>query len=171
MLSCHYYLIIAGISSPPVTPRQSNTSCTCVNITWDTPLFDGTAPLQTILFTFYPSSNLSQVQSLRTDSGSDTRLEICDLVPNEIYNGNISALNAVGSSEEIPILINITARGKSHDLIRFKSCDHQNKSCDHQDKSCDHHNKSCDHQDNDVIWFSFFRASSSERFEGGRSLC
>jgi hypothetical protein len=88
-------------------------SCTCVNITWDTPLFDGAAPLSTVSITYTSTSNQSRVGTVRTDAGTDTELEICDLVPNEAYNASIVALNRVGSSGEVVFEILITASGKS----------------------------------------------------------
>lgn len=101
-----------GIASPPVLPQQTNTTCNCVNITWDTPLYDGAAPINTILVTFRSTSNISQVESVGTNSGNDTRLEICGLVPNEVYNATIVALNAAGSSEGVEFIIVITTPGK-----------------------------------------------------------
>ena len=83
----------------------------CANITWDTPLFDGAAPILNISLVYIPTSNMSHVQSVRTSSGSDTTLEICDLVPNEIYYANISALNSAGRSEEVEFIILINAFG------------------------------------------------------------
>lgn len=102
------YQLFAGIPSPPISPRQSNMSCTCVNITWDTPLFDGAAPLDAISITYYAMSNVSQVRT----AGNDTRLEICNLVPNEIYNASVVALTRVGSSEEVMFQIVIVASGE-----------------------------------------------------------
>ena len=112
IIMLNYHSLLSGVSSPPVSPRQSNMSCTCVNITWETPLFDGGAPLDAISITYYSTSNRSQVETLRTESGTDTRLEICNLVPNEIYNASIVALTRVGSSEEVIFEIVIVASGK-----------------------------------------------------------
>ena len=111
--SVHVFLLCIGRPSPPISPQQSNMSCTCVNITWDTPLFDGAAPLDTISITYTSTSNASQVRTIRTDTGTGTELEICDLVPNEVYNASIVALNRVGPSEEVVFPIVIRASGEA----------------------------------------------------------
>ena len=97
--------------SPPISPRQSNTNCTCVNITWDTPLYDGAAPLTMTTISYRSTSNSSLVENTVTSYGDETSLEICDLVPNEVYNAPIVALNDAGPSTGVNFTIAIETPG------------------------------------------------------------
>lgn len=98
-----------GIPSPPVAPGQTNETCTCVNITWDIPEYDGAAELLNFELTVYPSGNYSLVRVFQTDRGDATNIDVCELVPNEFYNASISAINAVGPSTSVDFELVIVA--------------------------------------------------------------
>ena len=98
-----------GILSPPITPGQANQTCTCVNITWDIPEYDGAAVLLDFELTVYPSYNSSLVRVFQTGLGDATSIDVCELVPNEFYNASISAINAVGASTSVEFELVIVA--------------------------------------------------------------
>ena len=102
MLSCVLILSPSpGIPSPPVSPAQTNETCTCVNITWDIPEYDGAAELLNFELQVYPQLNSSLVRTLQAGSGNATSIDVCDLVPNDAYNASITAINAVGPSTPV----------------------------------------------------------------------
>ena len=100
----------SGVPSPPVSPGQTNETCTCVNITWDIPEYDGTAELLNFELEVYPQLNSSLVRILQTGLGNATSIDVCDLVPNEVYNASITAINAVGPSTPVNFELLIEAR-------------------------------------------------------------
>ena len=98
-----------GIPSPPVSPAQTNETCTCVNITWDIPEYDGAAELLNFELEVYPQLNSSLVRTLQAGSGNATSIDVCDLVPNDAYNASITAINAVGPSTPVTFELLIEA--------------------------------------------------------------
>lgn len=106
---CFLPLFHPGIPSPPVTPGQTNETCTCVNITWDIPEYNGAAELLNFELTVYPSDNSSLVRVFQTGRGDATSIDVCELVPNEFYNASISSINAVGPSTSVDFELVIVA--------------------------------------------------------------
>ena len=100
----------AGVPSPPVSPGQTNETCTCVNITWDIPEYDGAAELLDFELQVYPQLNSSLVRTFRAGSGDATSIDVCDLIPNDVYNASITAINAVGPSTPVNFELLIVAR-------------------------------------------------------------
>lgn len=69
-----------------------------MNITWDIPEYDGAAELLNFELQVYPELNSSLVRTLQAGPGNATSIDVCDLVPNDVYNARITAINAVGPS-------------------------------------------------------------------------
>lgn len=106
-----------GIPSPPVDPAQFNSTCTCANVTWGLPEFDGTADvLQFIIAFTLPNSttliNSTPVTVVQTALGNETKIDICGLVPNVVYDTMIISSNAVGNSSAVSFMMLIEAIGE-----------------------------------------------------------
>ena len=114
-----------GISSPPISPSQANQTCTCVNITWDIPEYDGSADLLDFELSVYPDYNSSLVRVFQAGSGEATTIDVCELVPNELYNATIVAINAVGASSPIQfdLLIEATEPLPPVDVVVDSVCE------------------------------------------------
>ena len=69
---------ISGIPSPPISPEQSNRTCTCVNITWDILECDGSAELLIFELILYPRYNSSLARTVETGLGDATNIDICE---------------------------------------------------------------------------------------------
>ena len=70
-----------GISSPPFNVNQSNqTTCTCAEITWSLPLYDGAAQILYFEISFSLQTNASLDRVERTAVGNETTINICRLV-------------------------------------------------------------------------------------------
>lgn len=111
--SLHVHLptpIHPGVPSPPVTPEQSNFTCTCSNVTWAPPLFDGATPITSYTITYTHSLTLVTINE--TLSGNTTSHDICGLSPNVVYNATIISTNAIGDSSPEPFEMLIEAIGK-----------------------------------------------------------
>jgi len=107
-------IYLAGIPSPPVDPAQFNSTCTCANVTWGLPEFDGTADvLQFIIAFTLPNSttliNSTPVTVVQTALGNETKIDICGLVPNVVYDTMIISSNAVGNSSAVSFMMFIEA--------------------------------------------------------------
>ena len=107
-----------GIPSPPIDPEHFNNTCTCANVTWIPPKFDGTSAIThyTITLTLPPHTlpnSTMAVERVEVASGNDTQIDLCDLRPNAVYNTTITSHNDVGASraEEFVIIINATGIG------------------------------------------------------------
>ena len=109
----------SGLPSPPILPRQFSATCTCVNVTWEAPLFDGTAPILSFILDYYPTNNTTQVVSLVTSSVTMT--EVCDLVQNQAYTAYLSALNAAGQTQGEAFGFLISALGMLFNLVGIYS--------------------------------------------------
>lgn len=107
----------SGIPSPPIEPTHFNNTCTCANISWITPKFDGTAEITNFTITItlpshtLPNSTIS-MERVEIASANATGIDVCDLHPNAIYNTTITSHNDVGSSRAEEFVIVIHAIGK-----------------------------------------------------------
>ena len=81
-----------------------------MNITWDIPEHDGAAELLNYELQVYPQLNSSLVRTFLAGSGNATSIDVCDLVPNEVYNASITAINAIGPSTPVNFELLIVAR-------------------------------------------------------------
>jgi subtilisin-like proprotein convertase family protein len=110
--STNVKIVMAGIPSPPVEPEHSNNTCTCANITWITPEYDGAAAITNFTITLtlpahtLPNSSVS-TERVEIAPANATGIDVCDLHPNAVYNTTITSHNDVGSSraEEFVIVI------------------------------------------------------------------
>ena len=117
-----FFLYLTGITSPPVEPEHSNNTCTCANITWATPEYDGAAAITNFTITLtlpahtLPNSTVS-AERVEITSANATSIDVCDLHPNAVYNATITSNNDVGSSRAEEFVIIIYATGKRTCII------------------------------------------------------
>ena len=73
----------------------------------------------------YPSYNSSLVRVFETGVGDATSFDVCELVPNELYNASISSINAVGSSTlvDFELLIEATEPLPPVDVVVESICE------------------------------------------------